>query len=333
MKILMIKLGAKGDVVRTFPLAEGLKKKHPGAEITWITRKGALELFEGNPFVDKVFSLPFSTDEEFDILYNFDIEEEATSLASSLKAKEKYGFYSEGGYAASFNLGAEYYLNTIFDDELKKNNRKTYQEMMFQAADLPYDKEKPRIYLKERDKEYARDFVVRNGIDVSKLIGIHMGASPRWPSKAWSEENLKEFIGKAKKREYEILLFGGPDEVEKIKRFAESLRNEGIRFHTNDPGNSDREFASLVDLCKVMVCSDSFSLHVAMALEKPTIGLFFCTSPYEVETYGLLKRMISPKLEEFFPEKQDQYDEQLVKSIKADEVLEEVEKMIQTNKN
>ena len=76
-----------------------------------------------------------------------------------------------------------------------------------------------------------------------------------------------------------------------------------------------------------MVCSDSLALHVSLALKKPTIGLFFCTSPNEVEDYGVLRKIVSPMLYEFFPEKMDQYSEELVKSISADEVLNAIGEM------
>ena len=78
-------------------------------------------------------------------------------------------------------------------------------------------------------------------------------------------------------------------------------------------------------MCSVLVCSDSYALHVALALSKKVVGLFFCTSPWEVEGYGLLKKVVSPKLSEFFPERSDKYNEGLVKSISAEEVLKAIE--------
>ena len=95
------------------------------------------------------------------------------------------------------------------------------------------------------------------------------------------------------------------------------------------------EFASLVNKCNFMVCSDSFSLHMSLALKKPTIGLFFCTPPDEIESYGFLKKIISPMIYNFFPEKMDEYNENLVKSISPDEVLNIIIELenIQTNKN
>lgn len=332
MKICIIKLGALGDVVRTLPIAEAVKKKYSESEITWITKKNALELFEGNPFVDKAAAIPYNNWEKLDILYNFDIEEDATNLAKEIKADRKFGFYSEGGFPNAFNLGAEYYLNTLFDDELKKTNRKTYQQMMFDAAELPYEKEMPLIYLTDEDRKYANEFLKENKIKTGKLIGIHIGGGgKRWPSKAWAENKIKEFVIKAKETGYETILFGGPDEVEKIGRMREELLNRNIIVYANNPRNSIKEFAVLVEKCDKIVCHDSLSLHISLALKKPTIGLFFCTTPHEVEDYGLLKKIISPLLYEFFPEKQDQFSEELINSISVDEVINIL--TITSNKN
>lgn len=322
MKIIVIKLGALGDVVRTLPIVEVLKKKYPHSELYWVTKENAIDLFEGNFFIDKVFSIPFNSEEKFDALYNFDIDKEAISLASRIKAEKKYGFCDNDGFPGAFNFGAEYYLNTLFDDELKKSNRKTYQEMMFDAAELPYNKELPKLYLNEKDLSYAKEFIKNNNIQFkNKLIGIHMGASPRWPSKTWSEKRLIEFIKEAKNKKYEIMIFGGPDEINKIDILINKLKKIEINVFKNNPNNSIKEFASLINLCKKMICSDSFSLHISLALDKPTIGLFFCTTPHEVEDYGLLKKIVSPLYEKFFPEKQDQYSEELINSITTEEVL------------
>lgn len=321
MKAAIIKLGALGDVVRTLPIAEAIKKKYPNAEITWITKKNALELFEGNNKIDKSFAIPYKTSEVFDILYNFDIEKEATTLASELKANKKYGFYSEGDYPATFNFGAEYYLNTLFDDELKKNNRKTYQQMMFDVAELPYNKEMPKIHLTNKSLEYAENFLKEKKIKKEKLIGIHIGSSSRWPSKSWSNEKIKEFVMKVNKKGYQLLLLAGPDDVEKQKIIFKDLKEQSTPIITNDPYNSIREFSALVNLCEKIICSDSLSLHISLALKKPTIGLFFCTTPHEVEGYGLLKKIVAPLYDKYFPEKQDQYSEELINSISVDEVL------------
>jgi len=122
-------------------------------------------------------------------------------------------------------------------------------------------------------------------------------------------------------------LFGGPNETDYHDSLSKELEQEGIKIHRNNPNNSDKEFFALVNVCNKIISGDSFALHVALALKKPTIGLFFCTPSNEVEDYGLLKKLTSPKLYDFFPEKCDQYDEDLTKSISAQEVLDALDEI------
>ncbi|MBS3076672.1 glycosyltransferase family 9 protein [Candidatus Pacearchaeota archaeon] len=322
MKIVMIKLGALGDVIRTLPLAAAIKKNFPQSELTWITKADSSELIKTDSHVDKV--LTSKPEGEFDILYNFDIDKEATSLASGIKAKQKKGFYLDGGYAAAFNLGAEYYLNTLFDDELKKSNKKTYQEMMFDVAEIPYTKEIYKINLAPEEKILGKNFLEKNNPLKKKIIGLHIGASSRWPSKAWHEDRIVEFIKKIKESGNEVIIFAGPNEIEKRGSILEKLEQEGVNVLMNNPNNTMREFAALLDVCDEVVCSDSLALHVSLGLGKKTIALFFCTSPDEVEPYHLLTKIVSPRIKEFFPEKMDQYDEDLVKSISSFDVLKNI---------
>jgi ADP-heptose:LPS heptosyltransferase len=318
-KALIIKLGAEGDVLRTLPVAISLKNK--GFHITWVTRKGISELLYNLSFIDKIVEFPQKIDEDYDVLYCLDYDKEASQLALKSRAKSKFGFYLENNYPLAFNSKAEYYINTIFDDELKKKNKRTYQDMIFEACELDYKKEKANLIITEEEDESAKSFLKSQGRNTLPLIGIHMGASSRWPSKAWSQERVIEFIDLASKKGFQLLLFGGPNEAEKHKNLSEKILSLNIKILRNNPYNSKREFASLVNQCNFMVCSDSLSLHVSLCLNKKTIGLFFCTSPDEVEGYGLLKKIVSHKIYEFFPEKSDIYDSDLIKSISAKEVL------------
>ena len=319
MEIAIIKLGAKGDVIRTLPIVREIKKKF-GGRVSFFTKENVIGLVELSGLAEEIIiSLSLSA-KEFDKLYNFDIEEEATTMAEKLKAKEKYGFRREDGFLQTYNFGAEYYLNTLFDDEVKRSNKKTYQEMMFELAEIEASKDNFIINL-GKFSNFGKIFVKKNNIEGKKIIGIHMGASLRWPSKIWHEDRLFEFVKKAKAKSYEIIIFGGPEEEEKQKEFVEKLDNVGVRVYRNNPKNSDLEFSSLVNVCDVMICSDSFSLHVSIALGKPTVGLFFCTPPNEVEDYGILRKIVSSRLYEFFPERMDEYDEELVKSINENDVL------------
>ncbi len=321
-KILIIKLGALGDVVRTLPIAEALHKKFPSSQITWVTKPNAVEIFNNNPFIKKVQSIPFQSSEEFTKLFNFDIENEATELAIKIKAKEKFGFYSDSNFPMAFNTGSEYYINTIFDDQLKKANKKTMQEMMFDVAELKYEKILPKIYLTQKEVLTGKEFISKNNIK-SKIIGIHIGGGgERWPSKEWHLDKIVELIKELKKHNLEILVFGGPNEIKKIEIVKDKLKKDNIKILTNNPHNTIREFCLLINICDNVVTMDSFSMHIATALNKEVVSLFFCTPSVEVESYGLIKKITSPLLFDFFPERMDQYDETLVNSIKVKQVLD-----------
>ena len=72
--------------------------------------------------------------------------------------------------------------------------------MIFNAEELEFKGQEVSLSLSEENKLYASNFVKENNITEDKIIGIHMGSSPRWPSKAWSEEKIKEFITKCKEK-------------------------------------------------------------------------------------------------------------------------------------
>lgn len=321
MKIVIIKLGALGDVVRTTPILSGIKEKYPNSEITWVTKPESEPILKDNQFIGKLVITPTKIIEEYDILYNFDIDEQATKLAKNIKAGKKFGFYEEEGFPAVFNEGAEYYLNTLFDDELKKTNRKTYQEMIFEIAGLPYKKQQIIINISEESKKFAEEYISKNNLVGKKILGLNIGSSSRWPSKAWHIDRIKEFMPQAKEKGYELLLLGGSNETNAMDNLKEEMNQKGVQIYGVNTHNSLHNFFALINACDKIVCADTLALHIALGLKKPVIAMFFCTSPWEIEDYGLAKKVISPMLEDFFPEKMDQYSDELVKSISVEEVI------------
>src|ERR1700683_1636128 len=52
--ILIIRLGAMGDIVHALPAAASLKRRYPGARLTWIVEPRWAPLLEDNPSIDEV---------------------------------------------------------------------------------------------------------------------------------------------------------------------------------------------------------------------------------------------------------------------------------------
>ena len=298
-RILLIKLGAMGDVIRTTFLLPGLREKYPDCHITWITEKGSSELLLNIDMLDSVMELSPETLAylmaiEFDIVFSLDPSLPGGALAKIVRAKVKKGFGldSYGKLRPLDDASREWYLTGIFDS-LKKKNRKTYQEM---AADITGIKNKHSeviLNLSGKEKEFGRDFLKKHNIPQDKpVIGINTGAGGRWKLKKWTREGFLALISMLEADgNASILLFGGPLEKE---RNAWLMENSAGGVFDTGTDNTPREFMALLNLCDVLVSGDTFAMHAAVGLKKKTIALFGPTSSAEIELYGRGEKIVSP---------------------------------------
>ena len=163
-RILIIKLDALGDVLRTTSILSALIKKYPDSGITWITRKNGLPLLENNPYIFRKLAveenyLEFLLNEEFDIGICLDAEPLSANILSIAKCNEKFGFISNKyGQVIPANREAEEWYLMGINDDLKKKNRKTYQQHIYQICRLKNDIVKPQLYLKPDSEKFAKDF-------------------------------------------------------------------------------------------------------------------------------------------------------------------------------
>jgi hypothetical protein len=133
-RILIIKLAAMGDVLRTTPLLHGLRRTCPDRHITWLTEPNVVPMLQGIPDIDRL--LPYTAEnvlqlrhETFDHLYCFDKEHKAIILATDIRAREKVGFgMTPYGTVMPLSPNSEYMFELGINDELKfRRNAKTYQ--------------------------------------------------------------------------------------------------------------------------------------------------------------------------------------------------------------
>ena len=292
MRILVVKLGAMGDVLRTTSILPALRKKYGRPHITWITRKESLDLLDRNSMVDCLMA--YDTEsisrlqiETFDLMINPEASKESAALASIAKGKEKRGFgLSPEGSIYPLNEEAEEYFRMGLFDDVKKRNSKTYEQLICQLSDLPFDGVPPMLSLTDDELRAAEELRLRHRIQKGKpVVGINTGGGSRWLLKRWT---LEGFINLAKRvstqMDGQILLLGGPMETEINRQITSELGEKAV-----DTGcfNSPREFATLIQLCDVVVTGDSLALHIGLALHKRMVVLFGPTSETEVDLYGL----------------------------------------------
>ena len=300
-KILVIKLDAVGDVLRTTSILHALKLKYPDSHITWLTKNSAKEIFLNNNLVDKVltfesFDLVSRINTEvFDLLIHPDASSVSSSLATITKAKVKKGFVlNHLGQVIPVDKDAVEWLEMGAFDEFKKKNKKTYQQIIHEIAGLNFDMGEIIINLTADELAFKKQFYITHNLKKYKtIIGLNTGASKRWQLKQWRFDGFKELISKLQRnKDIGILLFGGEDEVDR--------NNELIKLFPTlvDTGsnNSLRQFFSLMDIPDIILTGDTLALHTATALKKKVICFFGPTSSAEIEDYGRVKK-ISPDMD------------------------------------
>lgn len=303
-RILVIKLGARGDVLRTTPLATALKKRSPDSHLTWVTRPEAIELLQGIPEIDRLLAFGLESTLElqgrrFEEVICLDKEPWALGLAEGVRAERKHGWRlaEDGtGTPAPATLEAQYSLALGVVDELKfKRNTKHYLEIIFEACGLTYQGEPYRFHLQAADRERASDFFKRQGVrPKTPILGLFTGCGRAFPLKRWTEEGFAQLAHKAQRElkapKARVLLMCGPDE---------RAINQHIRQRSGEPlldtagEHSLRELAGFLEACHLVVTGDTVALHLALALGRPTIALFGPTASQEIHLFGQGEKVVA----------------------------------------
>jgi len=289
-----------GDVLRTTPLLRGLTQGQPSCQITWLTEPNVIPMLQGIGEIDRLYG--YTPDrvlqlqcESFDRLFCFDKEPKATALAMKIHAPRKAGFgMSPFGNVMPLNRESEYTFQLGISDQLKfRINRKTYPELIFECAGIPY--RKPQEYiLPDLTAEIteAREQLQALGAGPEDLkIGLNTGAGDVFATKKWTEDGYAQLASRLiAEAGAKVLLLGGPGEVERNARIQAAARHPLINTGNDNP---IRSFAGFVGNCDLMVTGDTLAMHIAIGLRVPVITIIGSTCHQEIELYGRGAQIVS----------------------------------------
>ena len=295
--LLIVKLDAMGDVLRSTALLPPLADVHPHAAITWITRRESVPLLQRNSYITEVIelgpdALAHLQARTFDRVINLDAAKTSAALASLARSSRKDGFVlDERGVVQPTNDAARRWLEAGIFDNVKRQGVETYQDRMADILGLSNRPHRYVLSLADDEIAKARSHLESIGLDLRRpVIGFNTGAGGRWPLKQWREDGYIELFGRLQENsELQFVLLGGPGERERNDR----LRKASIA-RLYDPGcdNPVRHFAALVRHCDVVVTGDTLAMHLSLALQRRTVVLFGPTSAPEIELYGLGEKVV-----------------------------------------
>jgi len=291
-KILIIKLGALGDVLMTTSLLPALKRKYPVSSIHWLTRLPAMPLLENNPYLDAVYpwddeSRMILRNMRFDLALNADKSRAAGAFMSELKAERKLGFgINENGAIVPLNAAAGYLYRLGLDDELKfRLNQKSGPQMLAEAFEVPYQRDPYVLRLSDEELALSRRYREEWRLDDADfVVGFNTGCADLYPLKKLSVEQHVAAIGRLIERlpGVRVLLLGGREDTERNRRIAAAVGERAIATPTT---LGLRKGICFVYLCDVVVSGDTLGMHIAIALGKYVIAWFGLTCAQEIDLY------------------------------------------------
>jgi heptosyltransferase-2 len=293
MNILIVKLGATGDVVRTTPLLRRLS-----ASVTWITAAKNCVLLDGLADNLRHFSWEArarALDIPYDLIINLEDNLEVGLFLKKCRSAEIFGAYAESSKRLRYTDNSKRWFDLslisahgkLRADKLKFQNRQTYQELVFEGLGFRFAGER---YLLPEPIE----------TQLSGDVAIAADAGPIWPMKKWAYyQELKQL-----------------------------LEGRGLIVNVLPKRSSLLEHLSDVRNHCCLVSGDSLPMHLALGTGTPGTTLFTCTSPWEIYDYGIQKKIVSPLLEEFFYKRG--YEARATTAITVDQVFDAVMHQLET---
>ena len=265
MNLLIIKLGATGDVVRTTPLLHLLS-----GHVTWVTAAKNTVLLES--VKDNLRCVSWeerqrALDAHYDLAINLEDTLDVAQFLKTVRCSETFGAYVNSDTSLRYTKDSARWFDLSListygkekADKRKYQNRQTYQEMIFEGLGLRFAGE-----------TYLLPEPIETGL--SGDIAIAAEAGPVWPMKKWAY----------------------------YSELRQELEDQGLKVNVLPARSSLRDHLSDVQNHRCLVGGDSLPMHLALGTGTRCVTLFTCTSPWEIYDYGVQQKIISPLLEEFF---------------------------------
>ncbi|MBI4902494.1 MAG: glycosyltransferase family 9 protein [Acidobacteria bacterium] len=266
MRILVVRLGAMGDVIHALPAVAALKRTIANAWIAWAVEPRWAPLLEGNPDVDRVVRVNRKQWTSVKCAWRelrameLDCAVDFQGLIKSALVTKVSGARRRAGYSA---------------DQVRERPAAWLYTETFPAS-------APHIVDRHRElaqavgaRPLAAEFPIPVGTPEGSLPDRYVLANPfaGWPSKQWP---LPFYTRLAKLLPMPLVLNGHPGSSAQLQSV------DRVQVHISS-------IAGLIDATRratAVVGLDSGPTHLAAALAKPGVAIFGPTDPARNGPYG-----------------------------------------------
>lgn len=330
-KILVIKLIAMGDLIVITPLVRTLRQAYPEATIDLLAAPRVRPIVENMRLYHRVHYLSFGFDflwsvflnifklhrEHYDMVIDLEFYYRLTTiLATLIRPKYLLGLDLQPTRTHIFDLAVAYDENIHVADAYLN---------IAKAIDISeLDKNLEPLHIKESDKQSAlqrfpsKDFFL-----------VHIGTSARAVSRRWTFDQWSSLISRLSETNT-VVLIGGDEETDIARSILLPRHNV-----TNLIGQLTlTQTAALMEGARLYIGLDTGPTHLAAAMGTPVVALYGPNTPVRWGPYSSKARVLykpnscSPCTRQYEGVVSTCRDNQCMKAIRVDEVLEAVDSLL-----
>jgi len=289
-KILIRGTNWIGDAVLTLPAIASVRATYPHAHISILAKPLVTDIYKLFAAADEVIIYKNQFDnawgvfrlarilhkKKFDAAILLQNAIEAAIMTFAARVKIRAGYNSDGrGILLTHSIKRTREMKDLHQGDY-------YLEMVKALGCKPVGKE---MHLQAKINRVTAQNILREFIpdEAKQVIGIAPGAI-YGPAKRWFPERFAAVADElCKDKNYRVILLGGKDDREAAEKVCSNAKTKLI----NLAGKTTlREAVYLISQCSLFISNDSGLMHVAGALNIPTVAIFGSTNPLTTSPIG-----------------------------------------------
>ncbi len=271
-RFLIVRTDRLGDVLLTTPISRALCQHYPEAQITWLVSSYTAPLLEQNPDIHAVWVDHGGPLEA--LIARLKQEKFDAAIVAFPRFRAIWAIW-RAGIPLRIGPASKWYslfLNRRMWQHRSegKKHEADYNLELLAPLGVPAGRLPTALHLRSEEKDWAKRYLTGQRITFHKpLVCIHPGSggsSQRWPLKQFMElgDRLQE-VG------CDVIATGGPGEnyqnimIDQMRRIPVFVAAGSVSL---------RQFASILSCCNLTVTNSTGPLHIAVALEVPTVSIY-----------------------------------------------------------
>ena len=311
-KMLILRLSAVGDVLRTLPAVMALKEYFPSSHIAWVVEEPSRTLLESQPEIDQVILLPrkkwtegmksigkvrktFKDMGQFILelrKQKFDWVLDFHGIIKSGMISFLSGVPKRIGYDRKSSREGNFLFSNI-KVNLPEEKISRYQRnfALLRGVGLEVKDFDARLHIPQRDKEYVESFFMRLNPPLRRpSIAIHAGTNPKALFKRWMPDHYAQLADRLiRELDATVIFTWGPGELESVEAIRKEMREQSVLGPKTE---SLTQLGEVFKHCDLYLGGDTGPMHIASLVGTTVLVIYGPTDPVFHEPLGRHKKVI-----------------------------------------